>query len=83
MRGMLPGNVIITMLAIRVKVDKDVGTLRQREIDHGLQRGALAEVDGVADDCRRPFRSQLRCAVDRPVIDNDDVISSLAKPRQH
>ena len=63
------------MLAVGIERDDHLGLLRQRVVDASLQRGALAEIERMADDrgARRVRRVGSRVA--RTVVDHDDGIA--------
>jgi hypothetical protein len=64
------GDVRNAVLAVGIECDDALGRLRQRILDSALQRGALAEIEGVFDDrgTRRP--RLLGGGVARAVVDH-------------
>ena len=65
-------DVVDVVLAIGVERDDARGPATDREVDAGLERGALAQVDRVAEDDGATGACLLAGAVTRAIVDDDD-----------
>ncbi len=63
------------MLTVGIEGDDALGTLHQRVIDPGLQRGALAEVEGMGDDRGASRARVVGGRVARTIIDHNDRVT--------
>src|SRR5438876_337068 len=62
------------VLAVRVQHDDDIGILPEGLHIAGLLIAAVADVVRVTDDIEGQGPRELRCAIPRPVIDEDHLV---------
>ena len=71
-----PRDIGGTVLSVGIESHNIIGTLLQREVDAGLQRGALPQIDRVRDNSGARRERNLSRRVMGAVIDDNHVIAS-------
>ena len=72
-----PRDIGGTVLSVGIESHNIIGTLLQREVDAGLERGALPRIDQVRDNgCAGGERNLPRCVMGAVIDDNHAIASA-------
>lgn len=79
-RGNQSINILGAMLTVRVERDDEPGIRSRQGMGNSrLQRSSLSQIAAMSQDLNRVLRRDLRRAVGRSVVNNDDVIGSVGE----